>query len=124
MTRHSGQNEDDLPPQGLESIARSVFQRKLTIRGLEFPVSRAKPQALAQRFPHVTCLVGYRLDDGEIVVGRIGQFWKLAGGESPQIPGRQAFVTFGRAGLVKVATNFLIRARDQGSTEVSSSCFL
>jgi len=63
------------------------------------------------------------LDDREIVVGRIGQFWKLAGGESPQIPGRQAFVTFGRAG-VKVATNFLIRARDQGSTEVSSSSLL
>ena len=39
-------------------------------------------------------------DDREIVVGRIGQFWKLAGGESLQIPDPQAFVTFGRAGFV------------------------
>jgi hypothetical protein len=56
----------------------------------------------------------------EIVVGRIGQFWKLASGETPQITDLQAFVTFGRAGFVKVATNFLIRARYLGSTEVST----
>ena len=59
-------------------------------------------------------------DDREIVVRRIGQFWKLAGGETPQIPDPQAFVTFRRAGFVKVATNFPIRARDPGSTEVST----
>jgi hypothetical protein len=59
-------------------------------------------------------------DDCELVVGRIGQFWKLAGGESPRIAGPQAFITFGLAGFVKVATNFLIRARDPGSTEVST----
>jgi hypothetical protein len=59
-------------------------------------------------------------DDREIVVRRIGQFWKLAGGETPQIPDPQAFVTFRRAGFVKVATNFLIRAWDPGPREVST----
>ena len=50
MTRHSGQNEHDLPPQRLEPIEQ-YFNESSTSRGREIPVSRAKPSAVAQRFP-------------------------------------------------------------------------
>jgi hypothetical protein len=37
--------------------------------------------------------------DQEIVVGRIGQFWKLVSGESPRIADSGAFISFNRGGF-------------------------
>lgn len=45
----------------------------------------------------------------EIVVGRIGQFWKLTGGEFPSVTDLDAFIAFDRRGFVKVAANFASR---------------
>jgi hypothetical protein len=56
----------------------------------------------------------------EIVLGRIGQFWKLAGGESPSIADSTSFVAFRRPGFVKVATNLAVEEQPDGSTNVST----
>ena len=54
---------------------------QLSGRGGWAPESR---RSLLEEFGEVGFLT-LAEDDREIVVGRIGQFWKLAGGESPQI---------------------------------------
>ncbi|MFZ0889433.1 MAG: hypothetical protein WA005_13345 [Candidatus Binataceae bacterium] len=58
--------------------------------------------------------------DHEIVVGRIGQFWKPTGGESPPVADLDAFIGFDRSGFAKVATNFLLEVRQDGSTALST----
>jgi hypothetical protein len=54
--------------------------------------------------------------DREIVFGRIGQFWKLTGGEYPLVTKPDAFVGFDRGGFAKVATNLLLKVCQDGST--------
>ncbi len=58
--------------------------------------------------------------DREIVIGRIGQFWRLSGGESPRVADADAFVAFERPGFVKVAANFRLEAKPDGSANVST----
>jgi hypothetical protein len=58
--------------------------------------------------------------DREIVLGRIGQFWKLTGGEYPRVIEPDAFVRFNRGGFAKAATNLLIEARQDGSSVLST----
>lgn len=47
----------------------------------------------------------------ELVVGRVGQFWKLWGGSSPQFSELEEFLTFDLANYAKVATNFYLDPR-------------
>ncbi len=58
--------------------------------------------------------------DRELVVGRIGQFWKLTGGEYPRVTEPDAFVGFECGGFAKAATNFILEAHRDGSTVVST----
>lgn len=58
--------------------------------------------------------------DHEIVIGRIGQFWKLIGGESPKVVDPQEFAAFARPGFAKAAVNFLIEERQDGTARVST----
>jgi len=85
----------DLPLMQMLMAIRSIPSR-LSGRGGWAPDSR---RSVLEEFGEAGFLT-LAEDDREIVVGRIGQFWKLAGGESLQIPDPQAFVTFGRAGFV------------------------
>lgn len=50
--------------------------------------------------------------DRELVVGWIGQFWKLRGGFLPRIGGPEDFRAFDRPGFAKAALNFLAVRRD------------
>jgi hypothetical protein len=58
--------------------------------------------------------------DHEIVVGRIGQFWKPVGEESPRIANPPEFVAFARPGFAKAAVNFRIEERGDGTARVST----
>src|SRR5260370_26196144 len=58
--------------------------------------------------------------DREIVVGRIGQFWRLTGGEYPRVTEPDALFGFDRGGFVKVATNLLLEVCQDGSTVLST----
>lgn len=42
----------------------------------------------------------------ELVVGRIGQFWRMVGSPTPRIVGPEEFRAFDRPGYAKVALNF------------------
>lgn len=44
----------------------------------------------------------------EIVLGLIGQFWKILGGSFPGVINAEAFVTFNRPGYAKAAINFCL----------------
>lgn len=59
--------------------------------------------------------------DREIVIGIIGQFWKLFGGSLPVIASTQEFKAFVRAGYAKVAMNFYVdESCGEGSVELST----
>ena len=46
--------------------------------------------------------------DRELVLGTIGQFWKLWGGSSPQIDNSQDFLGFDKTGYAKATINFYV----------------
>ncbi len=56
----------------------------------------------------------------EIVLGTIGQFWKLSGGAPSGIKDAQDFMAFSRPGFAKAAINFQIEAGSDGSARVST----
>lgn len=57
----------------------------------------------------------------ELVVGRIGQFWKLWGGVFPKITGAEEFLAFDRPGYAKAAVNFHVdESYSDGCVTVSS----
>jgi hypothetical protein len=58
--------------------------------------------------------------DREIVIGRVGQFWKPIGGEFPRVASPEAFSRFDGSGFVKVATNFLLEVHEYCSTVLST----
>jgi len=46
--------------------------------------------------------------DRELVLGWVGQFWKLVGGSSPRITSRQEFLGFDRPDYAKATLNFYL----------------
>ena len=50
----------------------------------------------------------------ELVVGRIGQFWRMVGSPTPRIVGPEEFRAFDRPGYAKVAVNFHAEAAKGG----------
>lgn len=59
-------------------------------------------------------------DCKEVVLGLVGQFWKLTGGETPPIPTPQAFLDFDNPAFAKVATNLAVTVDEHGSTLCST----
>jgi hypothetical protein len=57
---------------------------------------------------------------GEIIFGLVGQFWKLTGGEDPDIPDPQAFLTFDDPAFAKVAANLAVTMDEKGHTHCST----
>jgi hypothetical protein len=55
-----------------------------------------------------------RADDREIVVGLIGQFWKLGPGERVAVESREQFVSFNRPGFAVSTLSFHIVAEGKG----------
>lgn len=51
----------------------------------------------------------------EVVVGAIGQMWKVRGGIVPVVRDADEFVAFGENGFAKVAMNFSVEHRDGGA---------
>jgi len=59
--------------------------------------------------------------DRELVVGRIGQFWKMWGGLFPKIADTGEFLAFDRPGYAKAAVNFYVhKSSDDGCVTVST----
>jgi hypothetical protein len=56
----------------------------------------------------------------EIVFGLVGQFWKLTGGEDPDIPNPQAFLAFDNPAFAKVAANLAVTVDEKGRTHCST----
>lgn len=50
----------------------------------------------------------------ELVLGTIGQFWRLTGGSSASVAGRQEFLAFDQPGYAKAAMNFHLDAAGGG----------
>jgi hypothetical protein len=57
--------------------------------------------------------------DRELVLGTIGQFWRLAGTRAP-VGGPEEFLAFDRPGYAKAAINFLLRETGDGRTSVTT----
>jgi hypothetical protein len=51
----------------------------------------------------------------ELVVGRVGQVWKLRGGRTAAVGNGSEFIAFDRPGYVKAAMSFRVTARAGGS---------
>ena len=58
----------------------------------------------------------------EIVLGVIGQFWRLRGGTDAPIAGGDEFVAFDQPGYVKAAINFRLEATSTGSLLTTETC--
>ena len=58
--------------------------------------------------------------NSEIVFGLVGQFWKLTGGEKPDIPNPQAFLDFDDPAFAKVAANLAVTVDGEGRTHCST----
>ena len=52
----------------------------------------------------------------EIVLGLIGQFWKLNGGTDAPVANAAEFVAFDQPGYIKIAVNFRVQATPAGCT--------
>jgi hypothetical protein len=49
-----------------------------------------------------------REPDREVVLGGIGQFWRLSGGGAPKITSVEEFLTFSQPGYARAAMNFYV----------------
>ncbi len=58
--------------------------------------------------------------DRELVVGRIGQFWRLWDGAAPSLTTGDEFRAFGAPGFAKAVVNFLVTADAGGSVRLST----
>lgn len=58
--------------------------------------------------------------NSEIVFGLVGQFWKLTGGEKPDIPNPQAFLDFDNPAFAKVAANLAVTTDEKGCIHCST----
>jgi hypothetical protein len=102
----------EMPLVRLLFAVRSLPARLAGKRGLPADSAVALYEQLARM------LVPLAEDPGrEVVVGGIGQMWRLAGGDSPAFRDTNGFVGFEEPGYAKVATNFSALPLD-GSTEL------
>lgn len=93
----------DIPGFRTLFLLRAIPAR---LTGQQVPFQRREPlylQALNSGF----VLLG-EVTDQELVLGLIGQFWRLRGGITPQISGPQDFLAFSRSGFAKAAINFYV----------------
>ena len=58
--------------------------------------------------------------DRELVVGTVGQFWKLSGGRNLRLLDSEEFLCFSAPGYVKVATNLCLSESTNGRVNVST----
>jgi hypothetical protein len=58
--------------------------------------------------------------DREVVFGMIGQFWKLIGGERPQVASPQEFLIFEHPDYAKVGANLAVIDLENGSSRCST----
>jgi hypothetical protein len=61
-----------------------------------------------------------RRNKQRIVFGLVGQFWKLTGGEEPDIPSPQTFLDFDDPAFAKVAANLAVTVDKNGQTHCST----
>ena len=102
----------EMPPVRLLFALRSLPALLLRKEGLSADRTVALYEQMAQRF----VLLGEK-PGLEIVVGGIGQMWKLVGGASPEFRDAEVFKKFREPGYAKVAASFSALSRD-GRTEL------
>jgi hypothetical protein len=118
----------DAPPERVDEAVRAVTIRDMPLARLLFAL-RAAPARMRRkptRFGEVDVpLLGLALDvafgplgddpGNEVVIGMIGQPWKLVGGESRRFARPQEFTAFADPGFVKAAMNFRYEPVDAGT---------
>jgi hypothetical protein len=116
------------PPERVDEAVRAVTIADMPLARLLFAL-RAAPAKLrrkATRFGEVDVpLLGLALDvafgplgdkpGDEVVIGMIGQPWKLAGGESRRFERSEEFTAFAEPGFVKAAMNFRFEPQGEGT---------
>jgi hypothetical protein len=118
----------DAPPEHVDEAVRAVTIRDMPLARLLFAL-RAAPARLRRkptRFGEVDApLLGLALDvafgplgddpGNEVVIGMIGQPWKLVGGESRRFERPEEFMAFAEPGFVKAAMNFRFEPAGAGT---------
>lgn len=96
-----------------------IVRALMTIRsGKPLPRHRA-PGDLRQRLQGTGFVTLSEVPDMEIVIGVAGRFWRPDGGRCLELTAND-FVGFSRAGYVKAALNFRLRAESPQSTVLST----
>lgn len=112
------------PPRAAVAAVRRLEVRE--VRGLRVLLgARALPALLRGRAPvSAGGMIDLALRNGfgiiadephELVVGFIGQPWRVTGGEVVEVSGPAEFVAFARPGFVKVAAGFRATAERAGA---------
>lgn len=118
----------DAPPERVDEAVRAVTIHHMPLARLLFAL-RAAPARMRRkprRFGEIDVpLLGLALDvafgplgddpGNELVIGMIGQPWKLVGGESRRFERAEEFVAFEEPGFVKAAMNFRFERVDAGT---------
>jgi len=103
---------DEMPIARLLFALRSLPAHLVGKDGLPADKTVALYDHMARRFVLLAEQPGQ-----EILVGRIGELWKLVGGMSPAFRDADGFAEFGEPGYAKVAASFSAVSRD-GLTEL------
>lgn len=91
-----------------------LFRTLMALRSLPARVARRPYFRVASQTPllHQFLGAGFAVlaeePDRELVVGAIGQFWKVVAGSIARFEGREGFAAFDAAGFAKAATNLRI----------------
>ena len=95
----------------------------LAVRSIPVRIRRrgALDAAVPRQTPAIEAMAGSRFGilheeaGSELVIGVIGQFWRLSGGHDASFEGAKGFLAFDTSGYVKVAMDFRIEATATGT---------
>ncbi len=103
-----------------------LFRTLMAIRALPARLLReTRPRLtggapLLDQFLRGGFLLLAEVPDRELVIGSIGQFWKLWDGANPSVTTGDEFRAFGLPGFAKAVVNFLVTGNADGSVRLST----
>jgi hypothetical protein len=98
---------------GLRGLPETLFGRKT-----KQPFGRSTP--LLTQIVGTTFFVVGDSPNQELVLGTIGQFWKLRGGEFRSFASPQEFQSFNESGFAKAGLNFFIERTNEHHCRIST----
>jgi len=97
---------------------RGLPSSVILLKRYKFSINKKSP--LLEQFLASGFLLLAEEESRELVVGGIGQFWKLWGGSFPLIAGTEEFLSFNTPNYAKAAINFYMH-QDHGDDHVKVS---